>query len=445
MNAVANAFTGPMLSDAMLSAAVADATRLGVPVLEQIERTCGVGPEELAAALAHAFDYRCLTRDELQATDPVFDLLSATDAQRHDCVLVRERGNLLAVMADPFDARLRPWLEARVSEPLVWALASRGDIGAFIARFESSMRAMDSVLEDASRTATLTSDLENLTLASISQDTSPIVKLVHSTVYDALRAGASDIHLETLAAGLVIRYRIDGVLVHVAQVAGADVSEQVISRIKVMSELDIAERRIPQDGRFKVALDGRPIDFRVSIIPSVFGEDAVLRVLDKQAITSQMKGLRLDGLGFSGRTVAELRKLSLRPHGMLLVTGPTGSGKTTTLYAAISETNTGQDKIVTIEDPVEYQLPGVLQIPVNEKKGLTFARGLRSILRHDPDKIMVGEIRDPETAQIAIQSALTGHLVFTTVHANSVFDVLARWVSIPTASFLRSTESWRSA
>jgi general secretion pathway protein E len=225
-----------------------------------------------------------------------------------------------------------------------------------------------------------------------------------------------------------MRYRIDGVLLQVAAVTGLEVSEQVISRIKVMSELDIAERRIPQDGRFKIAIDGRPIDFRVSIIPSVFGEDAVVRILDKQAITDQMQGLRLDGLGFDPRTVADLRRLSLRPHGMLLVTGPTGSGKTTTLYAAISETNNGADKIVTIEDPVEYQLPGVLQIPVNEKKGLTFARGLRSILRHDPDKIMVGEIRDPDTAQIAIQSALTGHLVFTTVHANNVFDVLSRFV-----------------
>src|SRR2546421_4810920 len=205
-----------------------------------------------------------------------------------------------------------------------------------------------------------------------------------------------------------------------------------------MSELDIAERRVPQDGRFKIAFEGRPIDFRVSIIPSIFGEDAVLRVLDKQALTDELQGLRLDVLGFEAEVVKRLRRLSELPYGMLLVTGPTGSGKTTTLYAAISETNTGRDKIVTIEDPVEYQLPGVLQIPVNEKKGLTFARGLRSILRHDPDKIMVGEIRDPETAQIAIQSALTGHLVFTTVHANNVFDVVSRFLhmGVDTYSFV---------
>jgi general secretion pathway protein E len=226
----------------------------------------------------------------------------------------------------------------------------------------------------------------------------------------------------------VVRYRVDGVLVTIATVNGSDVSEQVISRLKVMSELDIAERRVPQDGRFKTAVNGRPIDFRVSIIPSVFGEDAVLRVLDKQALTDELRGLRLDALGFDPKTITRLRRLSALPYGMLLVTGPTGSGKTTTLYAAISETHTGSDKFVTIEDPVEYQLPGVLQIPVNEKKGLTFARGLRSILRHDPDKIMVGEIRDPETAQIAIQSALTGHLVFTTVHANNVFDVMGRFL-----------------
>jgi general secretion pathway protein E len=255
-----------------------------------------------------------------------------------------------------------------------------------------------------------------------------VVRLVHSTLFDALRAGASDIHLETGAAGLAIKYRVDGVLAAIGSVAGAGLSEQVISRIKVMAELDIAERRVPQDGRFKVAVRGREVDFRVSVMPSIFGEDAVLRVLDKQALSDQIKGLRLELLGFDAAAIVTMRGLARQPYGMVLVTGPTGSGKTTTLYAAIGEINDGLDKIVTIEDPVEYQLPGVLQIPVNEKKGLTFARGLRSILRHDPDKIMVGEIRDPETAQIAVQSALTGHLVFTTVHANSVFDVIGRFL-----------------
>lgn len=251
---------------------------------------------------------------------------------------------------------------------------------------------------------------------------------MHSTLYDALKLEASDIHLETTASGLAIKYRIDGVLTHVGAMQGIEQADQVLSRIKVMSELDIAERRVPQDGRFKVSVRGREVDFRVSIMPSIFGEDAVLRLLDKQTLSDQMKGLRLENLGFDETDVATIRRLSNEPYGMVLVTGPTGSGKTTTLYAAITEINHGHDKIITIEDPVEYQLTGVLQIPVNEKKGLTFARGLRSILRHDPDKIMVGEIRDAETAQIAMQSALTGHLVFTTVHANNVFDVIGRFM-----------------
>ncbi|MES2553604.1 MAG: GspE/PulE family protein, partial [Pseudomonadota bacterium] len=256
------------------------------------------------------------------------------------------------------------------------------------------------------------------------------VKLVRSTLYDAVKAGASDIHMETDPSGLTIKYRIDGVLNTVASVQSVLQAEQAISRIKVMSELDIAERRVPQDGRFKVLAQGREIDLRVSIMPSVFGEDAVLRILDRKSMTDEAKGLTLDVLGFEAGIMARFRLLAEEPYGMLLVTGPTGSGKTTTLYGIISEINHGQDKIVTIEDPVEYQLPGVLQIPVNEKKGLTFARGLRSILRHDPDKIMVGEIRDSETAQIAVQSALTGHLVLTTVHANNVFDVIGRFTNM---------------
>jgi general secretion pathway protein E len=287
---------------------------------------------------------------------------------------------------------------------------------------------MDSLLAPGGEAAAGGALVEDLSFKTISEDTSPVVKLVHSTVYDALKIAASDIHLETGAAGLAIKYRIDGVLTLVGSVAGQELAEQVISRIKVMSELDIAERRVPQDGRFKVSMRGREVDFRVSIMPSIFGEDAVLRILDKQTLSDQIKGLRLSYLGFDDEGITMLRRLSGEPYGMVLVTGPTGSGKTTTLYAAISEINHGQDKIITIEDPVEYQLPGVLQIPVNEKKGLTFARGLRSILRHDPDKIMVGEIRDAETAQIAVQSALTGHLVFTTVHANNVFDVIGRFM-----------------
>ena len=269
--------------------------------------------------------------------------------------------------------------------------------------------------------------LEDLSLRAIGEGTSVVVKLVHSTLYDALKSGVSDIHMECQSGGLVIKYRLDGTLMQVGAIEGRELAEQVLSRLKVMSELDIAERRIPQDGRFRVRALGREVDFRVSIMPSIHGEDAVVRVLDKRSLADQASGLRLDVLGFDEPTLLAFRRMTRDPYGLLLVTGPTGSGKTTTLYAALSEINHGHDKIITIEDPVEYQLPGVLQIPVNEKKGLTFARGLRSILRHDPDRIMVGEIRDPETAQIAIQAALTGHLVLSTVHANNVFDVIGRF------------------
>ncbi len=396
------------------------------PLVRLADQT-GLTGDVLARALGAKLNYPVIEGPALLELPPAFDILGPTDASRRGTVVVRRGADLVAVTSDPFDMSVRGWVEVRVHAPLVWTLASSDAIAAFIARHEQDMRAMDVAgMSDGDGSADA-DDVENLSLATISSDSSPIVKLVHSTVYDALKAGASDIHLETRPSGLAVRYRVDGVLIHVASLGGADLCEQVISRIKVMSELDIAERRVPQDGRFKLALKGRPIDFRVSIIPSVHGEDAVLRILDKQTLTDELQGLRLDGLGFDADVVDRLRRLSNLPYGMLLVTGPTGSGKTTTLYAAISETNTGQDKIITIEDPVEYQLAGVLQIPVNEKKGLTFARGLRSVLRHDPDKIMVGEIRDPETAQIAIQSALTGHLVFTTVHANNVFDVLGRF------------------
>jgi general secretion pathway protein E len=360
---------------------------------------------------------------------PAFDVLPFAEALERQCLALRDQNDaLVLVMGDPFDSDLQAWAEQRVPERFCWCLAHSADVAAYLARHEETLRAMDGLLPSGERDAGARSDAADLSFKSISEDTSPVVKLVHSTVYDALKAGVSDIHLESTPGGLTIRYRIDGVLSAVGSLASLELAEQVISRIKIMSELDIAERRIPQDGRFKVSVHGREIDFRVSIMPSIFGEDAVLRILDKQTLSDQIKGLRLEYLGFDDRTLARLRRLASEAYGMLLVTGPTGSGKTTTLYAALTEINHGQDKIVTIEDPVEYQLPGVLQIPVNEKKGLTFARGLRSILRHDPDKIMVGEIRDAETAQIAVQSALTGHLVFTTVHANNVFDVIGRFI-----------------
>jgi general secretion pathway protein E len=417
----------PELDEELLRTALGRAAATNRAPLAVLAEETGLGGDELAAALGAKFCYPVLDGPTLMGLAPAFDVLSAAESAKRGCVIVARDGEHLAIMADPFDATLRAWLELKVERDIVWHLAAPGEITAFIAKHEQDLRAMDVATVGTAGELAPDADVENLSLATIHADSSPIIKLVHSTVYDALRAGASDIHLETRPGGLAVRYRIDGVLVPIATLGGADLCEQVISRIKVMSELDIAERRVPQDGRFKLALKGRPIDFRVSVIPSVHGEDAVLRILDKQTLTDELQGLRLDALGFDEDVVRRLQRLSQLPYGMLLVTGPTGSGKTTTLYAAISETNTGHDKIVTIEDPVEYQLQGVLQIPVNEKKGLTFARGLRSILRHDPDKIMVGEIRDPETAQIAIQSALTGHLVFTTVHANNVFDVLGRF------------------
>jgi general secretion pathway protein E len=389
------------------------------------ERT-GLEAAEFVLGLAQAMQYPAMAMERMHALAPAYDLLPYAEALQHECLLFRdEAGALLLAFSDPFDAALRDWAEDRIAAAFDWRLAHRDDIAAFLARQEEGMRAMDSVAE-AEAAGERSLAVEDLSLKSISADSSPVVKLVNSTLYDALKSGASDIHLETGQHAMAIKYRIDGVLTGVGSSA-ADLAEQVISRVKILSELDIAERRIPQDGRFKISAFGREIDFRVSIIPSIFGEDAVLRVLDKRHL-SEAQGLRLETLGFDADMLAVIRRRSHEPYGMMLVTGPTGSGKTTTLYAAVSEINNGRDKIITIEDPVEYQLPGVLQIPVNEKKGLTFAVGLRSVLRHDPDKIMVGEIRDPETAQIAVQAALTGHLVFTTVHANNVFDVIGRFM-----------------
>jgi general secretion pathway protein E len=430
MNLVETFPTVAAIAPEQLQQARAEARRTQRRVVEVLEEQLQLPPEQYVEALAHLFHYSALAMDELNRLAPAFDALAYAHAAKRECLPVRDAaGTLLLVVSDPFSSDIQAWAEERLTQPFVWALAHRADLLAFLARYEESLRAMDSFLPVANEARAPGNDgVEDLSLKTISADTSPVVKLVHSTIYDALKAEASDIHLETGPRGLAIKYRIDGVLSTVGSVDGRELAEQVISRIKIMSELDIAERRVPQDGRFKVAIRGREVDFRVSIMPSIFGEDAVVRVLDKQALTDQIKGLRLDNLGFDVTTIARVRRMANEPYGMLLVTGPTGSGKTTTLYASITEINHGLDKIITIEDPVEYQLPGVLQIPVNEKKGLTFARGLRSILRHDPDRIMVGEIRDPETAQIAVQSALTGHLVFTTVHANNVFDVIGRFL-----------------
>jgi type IV pilus assembly protein PilB len=344
----------------------------------------------------------------------------------------RSEKSLVVICADPTDVVKLDELELLVGVPLKLKVGSRGAINDILQKSESSQRVLDEATEEF-RMQLVSEDEEGeetLTIDRITQDASPIIKLVDSIVFNAIQRRASDVHIETQENVVVIKYRIDGVLYQAMDPIDKRHHGTIISRIKVMSELDIAERRVPQDGRFKLRVRGRTIDFRVSIMPTVHGEDAVIRILDKESANAEFKSLNLEVLGFDLETKKKLRKFIREPYGMVLVTGPTGSGKTTTLYACLSEIQTVEDKIVTIEDPVEYQLRGITQIPVNEKKGLTFARGLRSILRHDPDKIMVGEIRDEETAQIAVQSALTGHLVFTTVHANNVVDVLGRFLNM---------------
>ncbi len=419
------------LDEALLHRARTECQTQGGTMLEAVARCLALDLPQTLAALAQHWGLPTLNMRELQGMAPVFDWIPFAECAQRGLLLLRgEQGRVHLVLADPWDVATEEWAVQRCAAQGVdvsLALAQPDDVSAFLAQQERALRALDGF--DGGGAQSSEEDVAAIiTLASINEDSNPVVKLVNSTIYDALKLQASDIHMECDAGWLRVLYRIDGVLVPITEVQSAEMAEQAISRIKVMAELDIAERRVPQDGRFKVRINGRDIDFRVSVMPNIFGEDAVLRLLDRQALTEEARTLTLDRLGLSGEAIHTLRRLSSKPHGMVLVTGPTGSGKTTTLYAAITEIHTGRDKIVTIEDPVEYRLPRVLQIPVNEKKGLTFARGLRSILRHDPDKIMVGEIRDDETAQIAVQAALTGHLVFTTVHANNVFDVLGRFL-----------------
>src|SRR5689334_16150681 len=342
-------------------------------------------------------------------------------------------GTLVIAIADPSQLMMIDEVGLLLRRRVRTKVATLSQITDLLKKTEQSQR----VLEEASEGFTL--DVvreegggdENISIERLnSAGDSPVIKLVDRTIFTALNRRASDIHIETRDDAVVIKYRIDGVLQQAMSPIAREHHSTILSRIKVMSELDISERRVPQDGRFRVRYSGRPIDFRVSIMPSIHGEDAVLRVLDKESMSEKFRNLTLDVVGFSAHDIKRFRMFIAEPYGMVLVTGPTGSGKTTTLYAGLNEIKTDEDKIITIEDPVEYQIRGVTQIPVNEKKGLTFARGLRSILRHDPDKIMVGEIRDTETAQIAINSALTGHLVFTTVHANNVLDVLGRFLNM---------------
>ncbi|RKP46472.1 GspE/PulE family protein [Trinickia fusca] len=421
--------TTPLVLDAaLLSQARAAATASQRHVFAELEALTGAEPRELLRALAQLLAMHVIETPEMLGLQPAFDRVSLARAMQRRCALLRDpSGRVIGVATDPFDLDLRTWLATQATSAIEVRLALVSDLQAYHTRMEESARAVDSVVTSADEAHGEGRTAQVLSFETVSEAASPAVKLVNSTLYDALRAGASDVHLESTVSGLALKYRVDGVLDAAATIQGVEIAEQVISRLKVLAELDIAERRVPQDGSFRVAAGGRDIDLRVSIMPSIHGEDAVIRILDKRVMIEAYGALTLEALGYDGQSLAALRRLAEEPYGMLLVTGPTGSGKTTTLYAALTEIHNGRDKIITIEDPVEYQLPGILQIPVNEKKGLTFARGLRSILRHDPDKIMVGEIRDRETAEIAVQSALTGHLVLTTVHANNVFDVFGRF------------------
>jgi type IV pilus assembly protein PilB len=393
---------------------------------------------EAEQARAIAARYRCEFVDlhEAPIDHDLFRSIPVDLMFRYNFVPMQARdGRLEIALSDPRNPNTIDELALLLNKKLRVKVATLSQIAELLKKTEQSQRVLeevtegftlDVVAEDGDQDETLSIDK----LTAVDSDIAPVIKLVDTTIFNALERRASDIHIESRDQEVAIKYRIDGVLHYAMPPIAKDWQSTIISRIKVMSELDIAEKRVPQDGRFRVRYKNRLIDFRVSIMPTIHGEDAVLRVLDKESMSEKFAKLSLDVVGFSEADLTKFRRYILEPYGMVLVTGPTGSGKTTTLYAALSEIKNDEDKIITIEDPVEYQIKGITQIPVNEKKGLTFARGLRSILRHDPDKIMVGEIRDQETAQIAINSALTGHLVFTTVHANNVLDVLGRFLNM---------------
>jgi general secretion pathway protein E len=433
--------TGPITNVAphvsLLEQAKALALADGVPILSVLEKLGKFSPDEMLLFATSESGMPVQRLAQMESSTPDFSVFSYTDCLRQNCVVLISAASggedtggsetsRIFVCDDPWNSALISLASYRLPGYFDLAFAHPLELKALLARFGNDQEALSQLIR-LDRTKTDTLNFEEISLTSIAGDESQVVRLVNSTLYDAHSNRVSDIHFENSLRGLTIKYRIDGVISTARALPDPGLAEQVVSRLKVMAELDIGEKRVPQDGRFSVSLQAREVDFRVSIMPGLFGEDAVLRILDRQSLTTDMAQLNLDMLGIDATTSQVMRRLANQPYGMLLVTGPTGSGKTTTLYATLSEIKRGDDKIITIEDPVEYQLEDILQIPVNEKKGLTFARGLRSILRHDPDRILVGEIRDRETAEIAIQAALTGHLVYTTVHANNVFDVLSRF------------------
>jgi type II secretory ATPase GspE/PulE/Tfp pilus assembly ATPase PilB-like protein len=405
-----------------------------IPELEPDKKEEILSEELQAQRLAQRLGLEYLDLDNFEIDPELFRSIQVDLMFRYNFVPRHREGDILSVVvADPTDVLMIDELELLLEANIDVSVGTPSSIQEILKKSESSQRVLEEATEGF-KIQLVTEDEETgeevLSIDKLTSDSSPIIKLVDSTIFNALQRRTSDIHIETRDKEVIIKYRIDGVLYQAMEPIDKKFHSTIISRIKVMSELDISEKRIPQDGRFKIRIKGKTIDFRVSIMPSVHGEDAVIRILDKESASENFSSLSLDVCGFEPKELARLRRFIKEPYGMVLVTGPTGSGKTTTLYAAVSEIRNEEDKIITIEDPVEYQLPGITQIPVNEKKGLTFAKGLRSILRHDPDKVMVGEIRDTETAQIAIQSALTGHLVFTTVHANNVVDVVGRFLNM---------------
>src|ERR1022692_1454535 len=395
----------------------------------------GMSEVERAQTLARRYHAEFVDLKNFKISHELFKTVPVDMMFRYNFVPLEQlEGRLAIAVSDPSKLMMLDEISGLLGQRLVTRVATLSQITDLLKKTEQSQRVLDEASEGLAfdvLSGDESSD-ENISIERLTSedDISPIIRLVDTTIFTALERRASDIHLETCDDCLMVKYRIDGVLQQAMAPIAREHHQTILSRVKVMSELDIAERRVPQDGRFRVRYKGRLIDFRVSIMPTIHGEDAVLRVLDKESMSEKFAKLSLEVVGFSDSDLVKFRRYISEPYGMVLVTGPTGSGKTTTLYAALSEIKNDEDKIITIEDPVEYQVKGITQIPVNEKKGLTFARGLRSILRHDPDKIMVGEIRDAETAQIAINSALTGHLVFTTVHANNVVDVLGRFTNM---------------
>ena len=402
---------------------------------EQPLRADPVVEEQEARSLAERYRYQFIDLSLVSIDAELFRSIPVELMFRYNFVPVEaNNGSLDIAIADPRQLATLDEISLLLDKKVRIKVATLSQISGLLKKTEQSQRVLEEVTEgfvlDVVRDDDAGDETISIEKLTGDSDINPVIRLVDTTIFNALERRASDIHIETRTDEVAIKYRIDGVLHYAMPPISKDWDQTIVSRIKVMSELDIAERRIPQDGRFRVRYKGRQIDFRVSIMPTVHGEDAVLRVLDKESMSEKFHQLSLDVVGFSEKDQKTFDRYIREPYGMVLVTGPTGSGKTTTLYAALSEIKTDEDKIITIEDPVEYQIKGITQIPVNEKKGLTFARGLRSILRHDPNKIMVGEIRDADTAQIAIQSALTGHLVFTTVHANNVVDVLGRFLNM---------------